>query len=93
MQLVTFIESLFQNPPIPYQPAKHSLKGWAKYCLQNSGLKVVYAQEADFAIELKGSDKIFIKVTDIQPEIDGSKFTWLVFDSTHRSVQVMLPTA
>jgi hypothetical protein len=92
MQLVPFLETVFNNPPIPYEPAKHSLKAWAKYCLQTSGLKIVYAQNADFAIEIK-DDKYFIKVSDRPPEEEHSKFIWLVFNTRDRGVQVILPAS
>jgi hypothetical protein len=68
MQLIQVIEELFRKPPIPYMPAKHSLKAWATFCLRDRGFKVIYAQEADFAIEPRGGEKIYFKVTDDESE-------------------------
>lgn len=90
MQIVALIEDLFRSPPIPYEPARHSLKAWAKYCLQNRGFKVVYAQNADFALEVKGEEKYYVKVTDQPPEPGLDRCLWLIFNPTDRSVQVQL---
>lgn len=88
MQIVSLVEDLFRSPPIPYEPAKHSLKAWAKYCLQNRGFKVVYAQNADFALEIKGGEKHYVKVTDRPPELTSDSCLWIILNPSDRSVQV-----
>lgn len=61
MQIFQVIEEAIKKPPIPHEPAKQSLKAWAMYCLRDRGFKVVYAQNADFAIEMKGGENFILK--------------------------------
>jgi hypothetical protein len=91
MQLIQVMQDLFQSPPIPYEPAKHSPKAWAKYCLQNRGFTVVYAQEADFAIESRNGEKTYFKVTDNLPESTKGKFGWIILDAATSQAQVIAP--
>ncbi|WP_414564800.1 MULTISPECIES: hypothetical protein [unclassified Anabaena] len=87
MQMFQVIEETITNPPIPHEPHKQSLKAWAMYCLRDKGFKVVYAQNADFAIEPKGKDKVYFKVTNNAEEVDNS-CNWIIWDSTTKSVSL-----
>lgn len=89
MQLIEVIEDVFNKPPIKFQPEKQSLKAWAVFCLRDRGFKVVYAQNADFAIERSG-ENIYFKVTDSAVDLDGA-FGWLVWESSTNSVRVIAP--
>jgi hypothetical protein len=91
MQLLQAVETVFQSPPISYEPAKHSLKAWATYCLRERGYKVIYAQEADFAIEGKQGEKAYFKVAQTPPDSPSSKFSWLILDPITQQV-TLLPT-
>ncbi|WP_414544833.1 hypothetical protein [Nostoc sp. CCY0012] len=87
MQMFQVIAETITNPPIPHEPHKQSLKAWAMYCLRDKGFKVVYAQNADFAIEPKGKDKVYFKVTNNAEEVDNS-CNWIIWDSTTKSVSL-----
>ena len=84
------MQEVFRQPPIPYDPNKHSLKAWAKYCLQDRGYKIVYADKADFAIESKIEGKVYFKVTDQIANLDG-KTGWIVRDRTTNVVTIISP--
>lgn len=90
VQLIKVIEDVFNKPPIKFEPSKQSLKAWAVYCLRDRGFKVVYAQNADFAIETRSGENIYFKVTDSAVDLDGA-FGWLVWDSSMNSVKVIAP--
>lgn len=90
MQLIKVIQDVFNNPPIKYEPPKHSLKAWAMYCLRDKGFKVVYAQNADFAVEPKNGEKLYFKVTDHSAELNTA-CGWIVLDSSTNSVKVVAP--
>ncbi|HEY9860106.1 MAG TPA: hypothetical protein V6D16_11425 [Candidatus Obscuribacterales bacterium] len=92
MSLIATIETVFQNPPIPFEPAKHSLKAWATYCLRERGFKLVYAQNADFAIEPRTGDKLYFKVSQSEPET-GSSWGWIVWDSSTNQATVIPPAS
>jgi hypothetical protein len=91
MQLIAAMQEVFRQPPIPYEPQKHSLKAWAKYCLQDRGYKVLYADRADFAIESRTDGKVFFRVTenpaDVTPDLG-----WIVCDRTSQVTTVIPPT-
>lgn len=90
MQLTNVLEDVFKRPPIKFEPEKQSLKAWAVYCLRNKGFKVVYAQNADFAIEERSGEKIYFKVTESPIDLDRA-FGWLVWESSTSSVTVLAP--
>lgn len=90
MQLIKVIEDVLNKPPIKFEPDKQSLKAWAMYCLRARGFKVVYAQNADFAIENRSGEKSYFKVTNTLGDLDGA-FGWLVWDSSTNSVKVIPP--
>ncbi|WGV27948.1 hypothetical protein [Halotia branconii] len=92
MQIYQVIEQTITKPPIPHEPHKQSLKAWAMYCLRDKGFKVVYAQNADFAIEPKGAEKLYFKVTNNPTDVDSS-CSWIVWDSTTKNASLVLPTS
>lgn len=92
MQLIKVIEDVFKKPPIKFEPEKHSLKAWATYCLRDRGFKVVYAQNADFAVETRSGEAVCFKVTNRPGDLDGA-FGWLLWDSSTNSVSVIPPQA
>ncbi len=89
MQIFEVIEEAITKPPIPHDPNRQSLKQWAMYCLRDKGFKVVYAQNADFAIETKGSEKLYFKVANNADNLD-SKFAWIVWDSS-KKIPIVIP--
>ncbi len=90
MQAIAAIQSLFQSPPIPYEPQKHTLKGWAKYCLQIRGYSVVYADKADFAVNTRSDGKLYFRVTEQADQVDGAT-AWILCDRTTQTTQVFPP--
>ncbi|MBD2679925.1 MULTISPECIES: hypothetical protein [Nostoc] len=83
-QIFKVIEDTITKPPIPHEPYKQSLKAWAMYCLRDKGFKVVYAQNADFAIETKGIEKLYFKVSNSPDNLDNS-INWIVWDTTTKT--------
>lgn len=82
------IEAVITQPPILHEPHKQSLKAWAMYCLRDRGFIVVYAQNADFAIEPKGGNKLYFKVTTNPAEVDDN-FSWIVWDSSNKTASLI----
>ncbi|WP_414527269.1 hypothetical protein [Nodularia chucula] len=87
MEIFQVIQDTISKPPIPHEPYKQSLKAWAMYCLRDKGFKVVYAQNADFAIEPKGQEKVYFKVTNHPEDVDNSS-NWIVWDSETKTVSL-----
>jgi hypothetical protein len=87
---IQVIRDVFAQPPIPHEPEKQSLKAWAMYCLRDRGFKVVYAQNADFAIEPRSGDKIYFKVTTNADDVDPA-MGWIVWDSVTKRANVVPP--
>jgi hypothetical protein len=85
-EIFKFINQVVANPPIPHEPHKQSLKNWAMYCLRDSGLILVYAQNADFAVKLKSGDKLYFKVTNNADDLDNldHKFSWIIWDDENK---------
>jgi hypothetical protein len=79
-KVLKFVNDVITNPPIPHEPHKQSLKNWAMYCLRDRGLIVVYAQKSDFAVEIKGGEKLYFKVTNNAVNLDDN-INWIVWDS------------
>ena len=82
------IEKAFKTPMVSYDPSRQSFKAWVMFCLRDKGFKVVYAENADFAIERKG-EKIYFKVSDTAENLD-TKFNWIVWDSQAKT-SVVIP--
>ncbi len=95
MTLITAIETLFSQPPIPFKPEQQSLKAWVMYCLRDRGFKVIYAQNADFAIETREGNKVYFNVTEAATELEATeldtKIGWLVRDRTTNQITVIAP--
>ncbi|MEH1943857.1 MAG: hypothetical protein V7L01_27055 [Nostoc sp.] len=87
-QIFKLIEDTITNPPIPHEPYKQSLKAWAMYCLRYKGFIVVYAQNADFAIETKGAEKLYFKVSNSPDDLDDS-INWIVWDNGTKTASVI----
>lgn len=90
MQIYQVVAEAIAKPPIAHNPNKQSLKAWAMYCLRDKGFKVVYAQNADFAIEPKGGNKLYFKVTDNPADLDP-KLGWIVWDSSTNNASLIPP--
>ncbi|AUB36679.1 hypothetical protein COO91_02600 [Nostoc flagelliforme CCNUN1] len=87
-EIFKLIEDTLTKPPIPHEPYKQSLKGWAMYCLRDKGFIVVYAQNADFAVETKGTEKLYFKVSNSPDDLDNS-ISWIVWDSSTKSASLI----
>jgi hypothetical protein len=87
--ILELIQQVFANPPIPFEPSRQTLKNWAKYCLLDRGFKVVYAQNADFAVESQGK-KLYVKLAEGGAEPDATALV-LAYDRTTNTVQILPP--
>lgn len=90
MQLITVMADVFSRPPIEFSPERQSLKAWAMYCLRDRGFKVIYAQNADFAIETKDGQKVYFNVTEDATDLD-SKVGWIVRDRSTNRISLVPP--
>ena len=90
MPLITVIETLLNQPPIPFKPEQQTLKGWVMYCLRDRGFKVIYAQNADFAIETREDGKVYFNVTEDTVDQDSTA-GWIVRDRATQQVTVLAP--
>ena len=90
MPLINAMQSLFDRPPIPFDPTRQSLKTWAKFCLQDRGFKVVYAQNADFAIESSTGEKVYFNVNTSAENLDP-KTGWIVVAASGQTATVIAP--
>jgi hypothetical protein len=88
MKIFKVIEDAIKNPLIPHEPYKQSLKAWAMFVLRDKGFKVIYAQNSDFAIEPKGGEKLYFKVSNSTDDLDTS-FNWIVWDSASKIVSLI----
>jgi hypothetical protein len=89
MEVYQVIQEIITNPPIPHEPNKQSLKNWAMYCLRDRGFIVVYAQNADFAVQLKGGEKLYFKITNNAESLDESA-NWIVWDSQTKAASLII---
>ncbi len=78
-QVFKVIEDVINNPPIPHEPHKQSLKNWAIYCLRDRGFIVIYAQNFDFAVQFKSGEKLYFKVSNSADDLDN-QINWVVWD-------------
>lgn len=90
MDVLKVVEGVLNQPPIPFKPESQTLKAWAMYCLRDRGFMVVYAQNADFAIESRDVGKIYLRVTENPEQVDGS-VAWIVRDPTNQQIRVVPP--
>jgi|GEM_PF-1821509 hypothetical protein len=87
MSAIAALQVLFQAPPIPYEAQKHTLKMWAKYCLQIQGYRVVYTDKADFAVELGDRTKLYCNVTTHSTDLDPTA-TWIIWNTDTQSATI-----
>ncbi|MBD2690518.1 hypothetical protein [Anabaena catenula] len=87
-KILKVIEDVITNPPIPHEPYKQSLKNWAMYCLRDRGFIVVYAQNADFAVQFKSGEKFYFKVSNSADDLDN-KVNWIVWDGVAKKVSLI----
>lgn len=87
-QLIQVMQTVFDNPPVPYNPANQTLKGWAMWCLRDRGFMVKPAQNADFYVTTKGENTAF-RVSQTEPN-DGAT-GWIVVDVSGKSAKVIAP--
>ncbi|MEM6399587.1 MAG: hypothetical protein AAF757_05045 [Cyanobacteria bacterium P01_D01_bin.116] len=79
-EIYQVIEQALKRPMISYDPSRQSLKAWVMFSLRDKGFKVVYAQNADFAIERKG-ENFYFKVSETAENLD-KKLNWVVWDNS-----------
>ena len=91
MSFITVIETLLNQPPVPFKPEQQTLKGWVMYCLRDRGFKVIYAQNADFAIETR-EGKMYFNVTEDVVDQESTA-GWIVRDRATQQVTVVPPKA
>jgi hypothetical protein len=89
MQIYKVIEEAITKPSVPHDPYKQTLKNWAMYCLRERGFIVVYAQNADFAIQLKGGEKLYFKVSNTDHELDSS-VNWIVWNNENKTASLII---
>jgi len=87
-QLIQVMQSVFDRPPVPFNPANQTLKGWVMYCLRDRGFMVQSAQNSDFAVSTKG-EKVKFRVTQTEPG-DGAT-GWIVVDASGKQARVIAP--
>ncbi len=90
MSLITVIEDVLGSPPIPFKPEQQTLKGWTMYCLRDRGFKVIYAQNADFAIATSEGGKVYFNVTEGGGDLDQA-VGWIVRDRGTQRITVIAP--
>jgi hypothetical protein len=79
-QLTQFIQTIFNNPPKPFDPVNQTIKGWAMFCLRDRGLLVdTVVNNADFEVQSKVG-KIRFKVAQAGTELDPN-VAWIVIDA------------
>lgn len=87
-QLTAFVQSVFDNPPVPYNPVNQTLKGWALYCLRDRGLMVdTVVNNADFQVNSKVGE-IRFKVAKVGDPLDPN-VAWIVVDESGQRAQVI----
>ncbi len=86
-EIYPVVEQALTRTMFSYEPSRQSLKAWVMFCLRDKGFKVVYAQNADFAIERKG-EKFYFKVADTAENLD-KEFNWVIWDSSAKTAVVI----
>ncbi|AKG23557.1 hypothetical protein [Calothrix sp. 336/3] len=90
-KLFQVIAEALNKPPLPYDPGRQSFKQWVMYCLRDRGFIISYAQNADFALEQKGRDKIYFQVASNLEDVKAGKSAWIVWDSAAKMITVTPP--
>lgn len=87
-QLMTFVQTVFDQPPVPYNPTNQTLKGWALYCLRDRGLIVdTVVNNADFQVNSKVG-KMRFKVAQVGDALDPA-IAWIVVEQSGQRAQVI----
>jgi hypothetical protein len=87
-QVTAFVQTLFQNPPVPYNPANQTLKGWVVYVLRDRGLIVdTVVNNADLRVKSKLGEVRF-KVSASDQDLDPS-VAWIVLEAGGQSAKVI----
>jgi hypothetical protein len=89
-QLIQVMQTVFDNPPAPFNPANQTLKGWVMFCLRDRGFMVQSAQNADFSISTKG-EKTAFRVSQTEPS--DLRTGWILVDASGKSAKVIAPEA
>lgn len=89
-EFIPIIAGIFDTPPVAFDANRSTLKAWTMYCLRDRGFKVIYADKGDFAIEVKGTGKVYFRVTDNPDDVDGSAY-WIVRDPATQKVAIVAP--
>jgi len=90
VQVIQVIQETLSNPPIPYEPAKQSLKAWAMFCLRNRGFMLDIDANADFVVQSRSAGKIPFKTTEDPEAVDDSA-GWIVWNRETQSAEVIPP--
>jgi hypothetical protein len=90
MQLISVMQELFNRPPVSFNPAQQTLKGWAMYCLRDRGFLVESAgSAADFAVSTRG-EKVKFRVSQSSEDLDPAT-GWIVVDASGQKATVIAP--
>jgi hypothetical protein len=89
MQLIQVMQDVFNRPPVPFNPAQQTLKGWVMFCLRDRGFMVVPSQKADFSITTRG-EKVAFKISQSADNLDPS-VGWVVVDRSGQTATVIAP--
>jgi hypothetical protein len=58
------------------------------YCLRDRGFIVVFAQNADFAVQFKTGEKFYFKVTNQANNLDND-VNWIVWDAINKKTSLI----
>ncbi|MBW4421834.1 MAG: hypothetical protein KME13_21875 [Myxacorys californica WJT36-NPBG1] len=91
MPLIEVMQDVFNRPPVPFNPANQTLKGWVLFCLRDRGFVVTPSQKADFSITTRG-EKYSFKISESADNLDPS-VGWVVVDRSGQIATVIAPQA
>jgi hypothetical protein len=83
------MQDVFSRPPVPFNPANQTLKGWAMFCLRDRGFLVEPASGADFSVTTRG-EKVKFKVSQSADNLDPTT-GWIVVDASGQTAEVIAP--
>jgi hypothetical protein len=88
---IALIQTLFTNPPIPYNPANQTLKVWAMFCLRDRGFLVeTGSPKADFTVKTRSESIAFSVMEGSGEDLDDS-IAWIVVGEGDRSKAQVIP--
>lgn len=91
MPLIEVMQDVFNRPPVPFNPANQTLKGWVLFCLRDRGFVVNPSQKGDFSITTRG-EKYSFKISESADNLDPS-VGWVVVDRSGQTATVIAPQA